>query len=59
MKVITSFVHPPIPCRRFDWEAHIQGEEEHGPTGQGETEVEALRDLCAQLATLYYESQEA
>lgn len=59
MKVVTAFDHPPVPCRRFDWSAYLAGEEEHGPVGHGETEAAALRDLCAQLATLYYESQEA
>lgn len=59
MKVVTAFDHPPVPCRRFDWSAYLAGEEEHGPTGQGETEIEALRDLVVQLAVLYYESQEA
>lgn len=54
MKVITSFVNPPIPTRKFDWEAHIQGEED-GFSGVGETEVDALRDLCEQLALQFYE----
>lgn len=55
MKVVTEFINPPIPLRRFDWQAHIPGQEEHGPVGQGQTEVEALRDLCEQFALLYYE----
>jgi hypothetical protein len=49
MKIVTSFIYPPIPIRRFDWMAHIDGDEE-GPTGYGETEADALSDLALTLA---------
>jgi hypothetical protein len=35
--------------------AHVEGDEE-GPTGRGETEADALRDLAGQLATLWKEA---
>lgn len=36
--VITKCEPPPIPVRRFDWHAYIDGQEE-GPTGYGFTEL--------------------
>jgi hypothetical protein len=48
--IVTRHVAPPVPTRQFDWVAFVQGDEEHGPTGRGPTETEALRDLCEQLA---------
>ena len=44
-KIITTYVHPPIPDRRFDWCAYHDGEEEKGNYGYGKTEAEALEDL--------------
>lgn len=44
-KIITSFVHPPIPVRQFDWQAYFDGEEELGQYGNGRTEREAIEDL--------------
>jgi hypothetical protein len=44
----TSFIHPPIPVRKFDWVANRDGEEEEGRQGFGETEqaaIEALLEL--------------
>jgi hypothetical protein len=49
-KIITSFVHPPIPLRCFDWQAWRDGDEEGGPRGYGATEDEAVRDLLEQEA---------
>lgn len=46
----TSFVHPPIPVRGFDWCAVFDGYEPGCPIGYGETEEAAianLRELCA------------
>lgn len=45
MKIITTFVHPPIPVRSFDWLAHIDGQEEEGPQGWGHNEYAAVTDL--------------
>ena len=45
MQVITHFDHPPIPDRRMDWSAHIDGTEEDGPYGRGPTELAAAIDL--------------
>lgn len=45
-KIITDFVHPPIPDRRFDWQAWYAGEEDEGMVvGNGRTEDEAIADL--------------
>ncbi len=46
-KIITTFVHPPIPDRRFDWCAYYDGEEELCRYGRGKTELEAVGDLLA------------
>lgn len=44
-KIITDFIYPPIPDRRFDWLAFYDGYEEDGNYGYGTTELEAIRDL--------------
>ena len=44
-KIITTYIHPPIPIRQFDWCAYRDGEEERGGYGWGPTELEALVDL--------------
>jgi hypothetical protein len=56
--IVTEWVDPPIPTTMYDWMAYVEGEQDdNSPTGRGPTETEALRDLCEQLAVLYYESQ--
>lgn len=42
-KIVTNYIYPPIPDRRFDWCAHYDDPE--GPTGYGPTEAEAIADL--------------
>lgn len=54
-RVVTEHVYPPVPFRNMDWAACVEGEEEHGPTGRGATEADALRDLAEQLAVLWLE----
>ena len=45
-KIVTSFVHPPIPHRGCDWQAHYDDEgEETGRYGWGATEEAAIKDL--------------
>ena len=45
-KVVTTYVYPPIPTRRFDWSAHYEGEEgEHMDQGWGQSKGEAITDL--------------
>jgi hypothetical protein len=44
-KIITRWIHPPIPDRRFDYCAFHEGREESGHYGWGRTEAEALADL--------------
>lgn len=53
--ITTSYVCPPVPYRDMDWMAHVEGDEE-GPTGRGESEADALRDLAGQLAHLWKEA---
>lgn len=49
MKVITSFVYPPIPDRTWDWAAWIDGQEE-SVIGRGPTEYVAIIALLEQLS---------
>lgn len=53
MKIITHFVYPPIPDRRFDWSAvtddYCGAEDSHCPIGYGATEAEAVADLKAEI----------
>ena len=50
MPVSVSFDYPPIPIRSADWSACIDGQEEDGPYGRGETREKALVDLGVELA---------
>ena len=45
MKIVTRYWAKPIPMRDFDWCAFVEGTEETGPTGYGESEQEAVDDL--------------
>jgi hypothetical protein len=49
MKIRTSFEHPPIPIRDFDWSAVTDDYEPGHPIGRGATEAEAIADLKEQL----------
>jgi len=51
MDIQTDFVCPPIPDRRWDWQA-MDGDnwEPNAPLGHGATEVEAIADLMEQIA---------
>ena len=44
-KVMVDYVFPPIPLRQFDYIAYFDGEEEDGPKGWGQTELDAINDL--------------
>lgn len=44
-RIVTVHVFPPIPCRRMDWCAYPDGEEEDGNYGWGATEAAAIADL--------------
>ena len=48
-KIITEFVYPPIPDRRWDWQAVEDGYEPGDPIGRGPTEDEAILDLQEQV----------
>lgn len=47
-KIVTEFICPPIPIRKFDWTATFDGYEPGEPIGRGETEAEAIHDLYEQ-----------
>lgn len=44
-KIITTYVHPPIPYRGSDWCAYYDGAEEGGNYGWGATESEAMENF--------------
>lgn len=50
MPVSVSFDYPPIPIRSVDWSACIDGQEEDGPYGRGDTKVKAIVELGVELA---------
>ena len=41
--------YPPIPDRRMDWSAWVDGTEEDGCYGQGRTKWDAINDLISIL----------
>jgi len=49
MKIVTSFVYPPIPVRNFDWQAVVDGYEPGDAIGHGSTENEAIIALLSTL----------
>jgi hypothetical protein len=50
--VITEYVAPPVPSNIYDWLAYMDGQDEDGPHGRGPSELEAVKDLCNQLAEI-------
>jgi hypothetical protein len=46
--IITTFEHPPIPIRNYDWSAVRQDYDEGDPIGTGRTEQDAINDLLLQ-----------
>ena len=47
--VTTTHVRPPIPSREWDWCAYVEGEEEAGNYGWGETKSDAVADLIINM----------
>lgn len=45
--IVTNFVYPPIPDRRFDWSAVYDGYEPGDPVGWGRTQSQAIGDLLS------------
>lgn len=46
MKVITTYVEPPIPINIYDWQAQFVGQESpEDMVGHGATEAEAIENL--------------
>jgi hypothetical protein len=58
-KIVTSCQYPPIPDRRFDWIAYIDGDEESGNYGYGPTEEAAIADWVESYAEEYEERDAA
>jgi len=48
-KLVVTHVNPPIPIRTHDWSAHLEGDEEAGAKGWGETRRDAILDLLVEL----------
>jgi hypothetical protein len=48
-RICTSYDCPPIPSRKVDWSAWVDGTEEDGPVGHGATEREAINELLDML----------
>jgi len=51
--ILTEYVYPPIPDRRWDWVAYREGYEPGDLAGQGPTEAAAILDLLEQEDALY------
>lgn len=60
LTIITRYVPPPIPSRKWDWIATANNYElpEH-PVGVGFTEGEAVMDLYEQIAEREADAEEA
>lgn len=52
-KIQVSYVYPPIPSRRFDWCAYIDGHEETNLYGWGASKLDALKELGAMIEDQY------
>lgn len=51
MKIVTQFIYPPIPVRKFDWSAVDDETYDYDkPIGFGATEQEAIDDLLVETA---------
>jgi len=48
MKIITQYVHPPIPVRCMDWQATYDDYDDGDPIGSGATEWGAVESLLDQ-----------
>lgn len=47
-KIVTEYIHPPIPIRNYDWQAARDGWDLDDPIGHGRTEQLAIDDLTTQ-----------
>jgi hypothetical protein len=57
-KVITTYVHPAIPVREFDYQSTLDGYEPGEPIGWGATPAESVADLMEQIEDLLEERLE-
>jgi len=48
-KIVVEHINPPIPVRKWDWCAFLDGDEETGPWGYGKNEKAAIKELFAHL----------
>lgn len=49
MKIVTTFVAPPIPVNFMDWEAVLDNYDGDDKIGRGATEQEAIDDLLDKI----------
>jgi hypothetical protein len=54
VKIVTDYLHPPIPDRSCDWSAidddtYDGAEDSRCPIGRGATEAEAIADLIEKM----------
>jgi hypothetical protein len=56
-KIITEYVHPPIPYRCNDWRATREGDDEDYVVGWGLTEQDAIDDLLDMEAAAQDEAE--
>jgi hypothetical protein len=49
-RIVTEFVHPPIPTRKHDWSAMRDSYDVGDPIGYGRSESDAVADLLVQEA---------
>ncbi|WP_300396353.1 hypothetical protein [Henriciella sp.] len=54
-KLALEYLNPPIPDRRFDWGAFIEGDEERGYLGFGGTPTEAVAEALANDPDFFHE----
>jgi hypothetical protein len=45
MKIIVEFIRHPIPDRKYDWTAYVDGDEELRLNGYGSTWQEAVKEM--------------
>lgn len=57
--IVTTFVYPPIPDRRWDWSAVTEDYEPGAPHGDGPTKWAAVADLMEELSMRLWREKDA
>ena len=58
-RIVTEFVHPPIPVRCYDWRATFEDYDAGDLMGYGPTKEEAIADLIVQAGDGEYSLEAA